>query len=509
MSYIGIDIGTSGCKAVVFNSEGAELVSAYREYNVLRPQDKWAELDSEQVLSDCFEVIKEVNSKVDDPVLAIGISSQGEAFTPVGGNGKIIGNAMVSSDSRAVDLTSALSHEFGEEKLYSITGHTPHPLFTLFKLIWVKENQPSVWTKAKYFLCFEDLLQMKLGIHPHISWPMAGRTMLFDVIQHQWSSEILSAIGLDASRLAIPVPSGTFVGHIEQSIAHELGFKNEVAIVSGGHDQTCAALGAGIVSPGLCMYATGTVECFCPMLTEPSFSTVLRTNNLCCYDFTIEGSYTTVAYSLTGGNILKWVRNELGFEENELAAKSGLNAYQYLLEKMPDQPTDLLALPYFSATGTPYFDTRAKGAIIGLHHGTTKGDITKALLEGVGLEMKLNLELMEEAGMYVDTFVATGGGTKNDAWTQLKADILNKKVIVRNVDEAGCYGAALLAQSAHCNIPVKNLIQTSGKLDKVFLPNPKKSEIYSQKFERYKRLYPTLKQFWQVEKQENTFYEKY
>lgn len=497
MSYLGIDIGTSGCKAVAFSSTGSELASSYREYEVIRSGKNCAELDSNEVLSKCFEVVMDVNSKVYDPVVAIAVSSQGEAFTPVGAGGRIIGNAMVSSDSRARDLISEFSRTFGEEKLYSITGHTSHPLFTLFKLIWVKQHEPSVWREAEYFLCFEDLLHLKLGIQPHISWPMAGRTMLFDVLNHEWSKEILSAIGLDSTRLAKPVPSGHIVGQIHPKIARELGFKNDVMIVTGGHDQTVAALGAGITRPGLCMYATGTVECFCPMLSKPSFSEILRKNNLCCYDFTIEGNYTTVAYSLTGGNILKWVRNELGYEEREHARQTGGDAYTYLLGKMPDEPTNLMVLPYLSATGTPYFDTRARGAIIGLQLGTTKGEIIKAMLEGITLEMKLNLQLMEEAGMFVDTFVATGGGTRNDTWTQMKADILNKKVIVRSVNEAGCYGAALLARSAQTGMPVRELINSSDESDRIFIPDQQKSRMYEKKFENYRLLYPALKRFWQ------------
>lgn len=496
MSYLGLDIGTSGCKAVAFDKDGKELVSAYREYNIVQQNENWAELDSENVLVKCLEVINEINSKVSEPVIALGISSQGEAFTPVDAKGEIIGRAMVSSDSRARNLISEFTNAFGEERLYLITGHTPHPLFTLFKLIWVKKNEPKIWEEARYFLCFEDLLHFKLGLQPHISWPLAGRTMLFDVNRHQWSKEILSAIELDESRLAKPVPSGHIVGKINQKIAKELGFKSEVYVVSGGHDQTVAALGAGIVSPGLCMYATGTVECFCPMLSQPVFSDKLRKNNLCCYDYTVEGYYTTVAYSLTGGNILKWVKNELGYEERQKAEALHGNAYTYLLEKMPDKPTKLLVLPYFTPTGTPYFDTKAKGAIVGLQHSTTKGEIIKALLEGVAMEMKLNLQIMEEAGISVDAFVATGGGTKNDAWSQLKADVLNKIVVVRNVSEAGCYGAALLAQSAITGVNVNKLIKTYSKSDKIFHPEPVKSEIYEQKFNYYKRLYPSLKQFW-------------
>ena len=257
--------------------------------------------------------------------------------------------------------------------------------------------------------------------------------MLFDVINHQWSKEILDAAGFPANKLAIPVASGEITGIIEPETGRMLGFKNPVTLVAGGHDQTCAALGAGVTETGMCMYATGSVECFCPVLDKPSFSPDLQQNNLCCYDYTVKDKYTSVAYSLTGGNILRWMRDELGQPENVAAAGSGQNAYTILLDAMPAKPTDLLVLPYFSATGTPYFDTRAKGAILGLQLTTTKGEITRALLEGVALEMKLNLQLMEKSGMKIDTFIATGGGTRNKSWTQLKADVLNKKIMVREV----------------------------------------------------------------------------
>jgi len=248
----------------------------------------------------------------------------------------------------------------------------------------------------------------------------------------------------------------------------------------------------------MCMYATGTVECFCPILEKPTFSDELQKNNLCCYDYTIKGKYTNVAYSLTGGNILRWMRDELGQTEIEKAKVTGQDPYSLLLDDMPHAPTDLLVLPYFSATGTPYFDTRARGAIIGLQLTTTKGEITKALLEGVAMEMKLNLEMMEKSGMNINTFIATGGGTRNKTWTQLKANVLNKKIIVRNVREAGCYGAALLACSAVEEIPVAQLLKDCKTGNEIFSPDNENAKFYDKKFESYKQLYPVLKQFWKV-----------
>ncbi len=498
MSYLGLDIGTGGCKAVVFNTQGKELASSFREYTVLHPHPDWAELDPDEVIDKCFEVIREVNAKISDPVVSMCISSQGEAFAPIDHEGRIVGNAMVSSDSRARDITSDWSKAFGINKIYQITGHTPHPLFTLFKILWIKENKPDIWQNARYFLCFEDLFHFRVGLEPKISWPLAGRTMLFDVINHQWSNEILDAAGLPANKLAIPVASGEITGIIKPETGRMLGFKNPVTLVAGGHDQTCAALGAGVTETGMCMYATGSVECFCPILDKPSFSPDLQQNNLCCYDYTVKNKYTSVAYSLTGGNILRWMRDELGQSEKASAAGSGQNAYTVLLDAMPAKPTDLLVLPYFSATGTPYFDTRAKGAIVGLQLTTTKGEITRALLEGVALEMKLNLQLMEKSGMKIDTFIATGGGTRNKSWTQLKADVLNKKIMVREVSEAGCYGASLLARSAVEDIPVERLLKQTRTESEFFSPNPQNAESYERIFETYRQLYPALKSFWKT-----------
>ena len=498
MSYLGLDIGTGGCKAVAFDAEGRELASSYREYPVLHPLPDWAELDPEVVISMCLDVIADINNMVGDPVVAMCISSQGEAFTPVASDGSVLGNAMVSSDSRARDIAVDWSNAFGMEKIYQITGHTPHPLFSLFKLLWIKENQPAVWKNTRYFLCFEDLFHYRMGLQPRISWPMAGRTMLFDVIRHKWDHEILEAAGLQVEKLAIPAAPGEITGVISANEGGKIGFKNSVILVAGGHDQTCAALGAGVIEPGMCMYATGSVECFCPVLESPSFSDELRRNNLCCYDYTIPGRYTSVAFSLTGGNILRWMRDELGQAEKNAAASSGVNAYDLLLNEMPATPTSLTVLPYFSATGTPYFDTRAKGAIMGLLLTTTKGEITKALLEGVALEMKLNLQLMEKSGMRIDTLIATGGGTRNKAWTRLKADVLNKRIMVRDIKEAGCYGAAMLACSAFEKVPVEQLLRKNQVESEVFIPNAINAVHYDAKFETYKQLYPTLKSFWKT-----------
>ena len=496
MSYLGLDVGTTGCKAGVFDAEGRLLTLAYREYPLLAPEPGWAEIDSDEVAKACRDVIREAAAKCKgDPVCGMGISSQGEAFTPVGANGEFLGRAMVSSDARADTIATTWSETFGQERLYDITGHTPHPMFTLFKLLWLRDNRPEVWRNAKRFYCFEELIQAQLGLDPAISFPLAGRTMLFDVRSHEWSEEILSDIDLDPSRLARPIPSGTVVGTIRKNVAKQLGLRPNVPVVAGGHDQPCGALGAGVVEPGLAMYATGTVECICPMFSEPVFTESLFESNLCTYDHTVAGTYTTVAFSLTGGNLLRWFRDEWGQVEVAEAARTGGDPYDVLLQAMDPEPTDLLTLPYFTPSGTPHFDANTPGAILGLRLATKRGQMLRALLEGVAMEMRLNVDILERAGLPIQQFRAIGGGAKSEALTQLKADVLNRPLTTLAVTEAGCLGVAMLACAAVTGASLQELVNTWVRPIAAVEPEPRRASVYDDRFEAYQELYPVMRDF--------------
>lgn len=174
MNFLGIDIGTSACKAVAFNADGRPLATAQRAYSLHLTEDGGAELDSSEVMDCCLAVIAAVAEQAGrGSIQAIGISSQGEAFTPTDRHGRPLARAMVSSDVRAAAQALQWPREFGAEKLYQITGHTAHPLFTLFKLLWMKEHCPEIWRSAAKFLCFEDLLQSRLGLDPAMGWPLA------------------------------------------------------------------------------------------------------------------------------------------------------------------------------------------------------------------------------------------------------------------------------------------------------------------------------------------------
>lgn len=494
---MGVDIGTSGCKSVIFDENGRQASMAYREYDIISKHPGWAELDTDEVIEKCFHVIRESALQLKpESVVGLGISSQGEAFTLIDLEGRALCNALVSSDIRANEFIAPWTEKFGEEKLYRITGHTPHPMFSLFKLLWIKENSPEIWLKASKILCFEDLLQFRLGIHrPAMGWPLAGRTMLFDVVNHSWSNEILREAGIRADQLSDPLQSGTVAGTINRNIARDLNLAENTFVVTGGHDQPCSALGAGAIEPGIAVYASGTVECITPAFEKPIFTEKLHKNNLCTYDHTAPGRYATVAFSLTGGNILKWFRDEFGAAEVKAAKDANRDPYEFLLNKMPEEPSRLLVLPYFTPSGTPYFDVSVKGVIMGLDLSVSRQEILRALLEGVAFEIKLNLDILKESGYEVNELRMIGGGARSQRHVQLKADVIGKPITVLDVTEAGCMGVAILARAFHAREQVDQIADRW--IRPVSQVKPKLHEFYNHKFELYKSLYPAMKNLFQ------------
>ncbi len=493
--FLGLDVGTSGCKAVAFAAEdGAQAAHFHREYDLQVPHEGWAELESGEVMESCLTVIRQCAAALDGPIRGLGISSQGEAITPVAADGRYLANGMVSSDQRAIDYVQSFPAAFGEERLYRLTGHTAHPMFSLFKLLWLRDHQPEVWSRSASFLCYEDLLHHRLGLSPAIGWPLAGRTMLFDVTRHEWSEEILDAVGLSPDKLARPLASGSRVGEIPAAVAGALGLPKGVVVVTGGHDQPCGALGAGAIEPGLSMYATGTVECMCPAFDHASFTDDLRRANLCTYDHTVPGMYTTVAFSLTGGNILKWFRDQFGQAEMAAARANGSNVYELLLAQLEDRPTSLLALPYFTTSGTPHFDSNVPGALLGLRLSSSRAEILRALLEGVVFEMRLNLEILERSGGGIRELRLIGGGSQSQLWNQLKADVLGVPLTRLDVTEAGCLGVAMLACSAVTGEPLGSLASRWIRPLGTIQPREERRDWYNRRFAAYRQLYPTLKQ---------------
>ena len=476
MSYIGVDIGSSQVKAAAFAGNGECLYTAYRKYEYQIPEANAMELDSDEVCAGAFECIRECAEAVRkiSPVRGIACSSQGEAFTCLDRDGKALCNAMISGDSRATENIAEFTEKFGREKLYRITGHTPSGMFSLGKILWIKENKPEVFAETAHIFCFEDLLAYRLTGMGYIGYPLAGRTMMFDVVRHEWSDEICEAVGVKSSMFAEALPSGTAAAKISAAAAAELSLDEDVFFVTGGHDQIIGAYGCGAHEPGMAMYAAGSVECAVPILGRAEFTGELMESNLCTYDSAVKDCYASVGYSLTGSNLVEYFMREIVRDE--------ARDYGKLLDAMPDEVTDLYVLPYFTPSGTPYFDAETPGCVYGWRFGTTRETLLKGLLEGVALEMRLNFDFFKRSNLMINKLIATGGGFRNRKVVQLHADVLNLPIYLCEEKEAGCRGAAMLVQRAleeRVTIPAPEITG-------VVYPDAVHASEYEKKFNKWK-----------------------
>ncbi len=495
MSLLGLDVGTTGTKAVVFDLDGRVIASAYREYPLYSPQPGWQELDPEQVWDNVKEVLAEAASKSQrDPIKAMALSAQGEACHAVAKDGSCLTNSIVTFDARTAHMPAWWMERISRLELAQITGMPLHGMYSLNKILWWKENQPDVYRRTWKFLCYEDFVHHRLGLEPCMSHSLAARTMALDVKAGDWSSTILDMAGVDRALLPATAPSGHPVGTIPDKVADEIGLPRGVVVATGGHDQPAGALGAGITKSGEAMYATGTVECIAPVFDAFTVTQETVDYNLCCYPSCLEGLYASISFNFTGGSLLKWYRDTFARYEKEQAEASGEDVYDRICREVPTEPEDVLILPHFTVTGTPHFDTQSSGAILGLGLETTRGEIVSAILSGVIYEMKLNIELLQSVGVDIRLLKNVGGGAKSPAWIQRKADIMNMPVALPETTEAAAFGAALLGGAAAGKVnDVKKTAEELVKVKEVYQPDPSASAAYQERFGLYKKIYPALK----------------
>lgn len=494
MSLIGLDIGTTGCKALLFDNDGALLAKASREYPVDFPHPQWAEQDLENVWRLAQDAIREAigAANVTD-VAAIGLSVHGEAITPVDTSGRALRPTILGMDTRTGPQNDWLRERFGGEALFRRTGMPIHTINTLPKLLWIKKNEPEIWQKADKFLLVEDFIIRKMTGQAVVSQCLASRTQLFNLAQAQWDDEILRALELDAARLGRVQPSGTLVGVLSRELRAAFGLARPPAVVTGGHDQACGALGVGLTTPGLASVSTGTAEVVEVALPSPVVSRPLYEGNISVYSHVVPGLFLAMTLNHSGGMSMRWFRD--GFCEPQMieSAKANTDAYDLMLVGASAEPTGLLVLPHFSGSGTPTFDTASKAAILGLTFATTRADIAKAILEGLTYELRLNLDLLKAGGVQIDVLRAIGGGAKSKLWLQLKADITGIPVVTPKITEAAGFGAALLAGVGAGIFPsaaeaANRFLQLTDEYD----PDPARNAAYTRQFELYRQVYPAI-----------------
>ncbi len=493
MSLLGLDIGTTGVKAVVFREDGSFLASAYKEYNLLSPAPGHLELDPSEVLSAIRFVTSSVAEKTrQDPIRSVAACTLGEAAVPVDRTGKPLGNAIIGFDARGQEEEKQFRKRLSTMEVFEITGHGISSSHTLFKILWRREHEPELFRKTDRFLCFGDFLAASLGVEARMEYSVAARTLAFDIHRLEWSRKILEAADLPAEIFPPVAAPGEPLGEVGETASREFGLPKGCVVAAGLHDQPAGILGAG-VEPGESMLAIGTVICLGVRLREKPSAPSMVYNNLCYYPTFGDRQYVSLAFNFTGGSLLKWYRDNLAGPEIAEARERSVDPYDVITAGLPEAPTSLLVLPHFTTTGTPWLDPRALGAVFGLRLTTTRKEIVKAILEGILYEIRLNAELLKSAGVKIERYKAVGGAAKSAVWMQIAADILDGDVAVTTVTEGAALGAALMGAKAAGLAPtaesVHEIAARAARVERTLSPRPEHARGYGERFRIYESLY--------------------
>jgi len=482
MSLLGIDMGTSGVKAGVFSLDGACLAQAYREYNMLRPQPGWAELDSGEDWQKTKAVIAEAGSQAKaDPVTALSISSFGEAVVPVTQDRRILDQSILCVDERGQEHIDRLLAEFGHERFYAINPNLLGPNYSMPKILWLQEHRPEACEQADLFLHWADFVAFMLGTDPFANNSHANRTLLFDLDRNDWSDELLAWSGIPRSKLAPVVSGGTVTGAVADAMAAELGLPRGVQVVAGGHDQCCNALGCGGVNAGQAVYGMGSFDCITPIFEKPADPLRMLHHNLNVEHHVLPDLYVAFLYN-QAGLLVKWFRDTF---------TDGSVSYETLHDELSPDPTRLLVLPHFDTP--PHHSPDTAGVIVGLRTRTTRGDILKAILECTALYFVEGIAAMRRLGMDTTGFIASGGGARSDQGLQIRADVFGIPIVRPRITEAGLLGAAMLAGiSTGAFNCAKEAAEIFVHNDRTFDPDPARHSLYREKHALYRQLYPAL-----------------
>ena len=390
--YVGLDIGTSGVKAVLFSETGEMQQRACREYPV-HGTGTQIELYPQQVCDAVLDALREL-ADAHCEIQAIGISSLGEACILLDQDGGVLGNAILPGDRRGAEYLPNIQNH--EHEILNITGLPLNSTYSLLKLMWIRQYAPELYARTKRVMLFGDYIGFVLTGETGISRSLASRTMAFDVRTMQFSTSVCSTFAFDPALFSPPVASTQKIGSLLPEIAQRVGLPAGIAIYAGGHDQPCAAIGAGAYQKGDASDSIGTSECITAVLgKEKLTASYMKETNFPCEPFVVDGVYNTMAFTHTAGRLLQWFTRHV----MRIGVDESLHDLDLQCKK---SPSGLLVLPHFSGAGTPTMDHLSVGAIVGLHLHTTALDIYQAIMESVSFEMKLNLERLLQNGINIE-----------------------------------------------------------------------------------------------------------
>ncbi len=490
--FLGIDVSTTGSKALLIDSSGAVAATASAPHSLQTPKPLWSEQNPEEWWTASCAAIRQALSAAGvsgEAVAAVGLTGQMHGLVLLDADGKVLRPAILWNDQRTATQCDEIRSRLGKDRLIQITGNDALTGFTAPKILWVQQNEPAVYAKARHILLPKDYLRYRLTGAYAMDKADGSGTILFDLKKRNWSGEMLSALGIPAEWLPPTFEGPDFTGKITASAAAETGLTAGTPVAAGGGDQAAQAVGVGAVEPGIIALTLGTSGVV--FATTPS-ALIEPEGRLHAFCHAVPGMWHFMGVMLSAAGSLQWYRDTI-------APELDFDALLKEAESVPAGSEGLIFLPYLSGERTPHPDPLARGAWIGLTLRHTRGHLTRAVLEGVAYGLKDGFGLIRGAGLgEVRQVRVSGGGAKSALWRQILASVLEAELVTVNTTEGAAYGAALLAgvgAGAWPDVPsaCKAAVRVTGSTR----PDPAQTAVYRGQYAVYRDLYPALKGFFQ------------
>lgn len=494
---VAIDVGTGGTRTALFETNTGKLVvQTHQEYSSIYPCPAWVEQNAEDWWTATCATTQATLKKVGKQgknIVGVSITNQRETIVPVDEKGAPLYNAIVWQDRRTIPQCKTIVEEVGVENVYLETGLTIDPYFSAPKILWLREKKPSIFRDAHKFLLVHDFILYRLAEVFATDYSNASRTMLFGVKTLEWSRLMCDSLKIPKEKLPTAIPSGTRIGEVSASAAKDTGLPAGLPVVMGGGDQQCGAVGVGVVKPGRVKATVGTGTFLLAYEEKPRFDPQRR---LLCSCHAVPKKWVIEASMFTSGIVYRWFRDQFAEEEKQLAAILQTDAYELMNEQAKQSPPGargIILLPHFVGAGAPYWNPEARGVIIGLALGHTRGDIIRAIMEGTAFEVRRNLEIMQELGIGIKELRLTGGATRSTVWNQIQADITQLKVLRSQIEEATALGAAILAAvGSGVYGDVKKASEQMVSLGEAYVPSEGRKSRYDKLYSIHSEAYSAL-----------------
>lgn len=492
---IGIDLGTSATKTILFGIRGEIIAEASKDYPMYQPNNGWAEQDADDWADAGIATIKAVMEKSGvqaSDIAGIGISGQMHGLVMLDEDGKPLRRSIIWCDQRTAKECEEITGRVGQKRLIEITANPALTGFTASKILWVRNNEPEIYKKCRHILLPKDYLRYRLtGVFATEVSDASGMQLL-DVPKRRWSEEMLKALDIEPALLGRVYESPEITGYVNEESARATGLKAGTPVVGGAGDNAAAAVGVGVVKEGMAFTTIGTSGVVYAH-KEPSPGGALdaraidpkgRVHTFCC---AVPGAWHVMGVTQAAGLSRKWFRDTIADGE----------AYDCLdaeAKRSPIGANRLIYLPYLMGERTPHLDPDCRGAFIGLSAIHTKYDMMRSVMEGVVYSLKDCLDILTEMGMDTTKMYACGGGSASSLWRQMLSDVFRLPVLTVKCSEGPALGVAILASvgaGIYKNVPAACAEMV--REDTEQLPELSVSDEYDKYHRIFKALYPALK----------------